>query len=155
MLRTPWPVVLINVAPFFALLLVPVTFDVIFDQSPLWALVRLSAGCGALALVHRHLLRTVLTPDGVVLRWFRSRLVPWNHIGGVGRYSFLGSDHITVWVLTENKTRRLPAPRRDFGIGSGAVAAAQALVEQWWIEHRGPAPAVNPAVRTPRAGAGR
>ena len=147
MLRTPWSIVLINVAILFPLFLVPV----IFDQS-LQALVMLSAGCVALAavaLVHRYQFRAVLTPEGVVIRWVRSRLVPWNHIGGVGRYSFLGSDRITVWVLTENRTRELPAPRRDFGVGSGAVAPAQALVEQWWIANRGPAPAVNPAGRTP------
>jgi hypothetical protein len=149
-LRTPWRVALVNAAPVFVLLMI----SLIPDPS-LWGFIMFTAGFFAVALAYRHLYRAVLTPEGVELRWFGSRLVPWNHIGEVGRLSFLGNASVTVRDLTENRTRYLPSPQSVFGLGSRDVAAARALVEQWWIANRGPAPAVNPAGRTPPGVAGR
>ena len=147
MLRTPLPVVLVYVVPTYTLVLVAVILDPGSWAGP--AVVFVAIHLGLLSWQ-----RVVLTPEGLVIREFQSRLVPWNHIGAVGRSSFLDSGYVTIWDLATNRTRKLPTPRSSFRLGSEDVAAAQALVEQWWIANRGPAPAVNPAGRTPPAAAG-
>lgn len=135
MLRTPWPAALGNAAPVFAILMVAMIPD-----PSLWGFVFMSAGCLAVTLVYRLLYRVELTPEGLVLRWFQSRLVPWNQIGAVGRSSFLGNASITILDLSQKRTRYLPSPQSVFGMGSREVARAQALVEEWWIDHRDAAP---------------
>jgi hypothetical protein len=148
-LTTPWRVVLVNLVVAVAPLLL-----IASNLHRLWAFFAAPGIVVVAGLMQRLQERIVLTPEGLVIRRFRSRLVPWNHVGGVGGSSFWGE--LTIWDLTENRVRSLPAPRRSFfRLGSGDVAAAQALIEQWWIAYRGPAPAVSPAGRTPPGAAGR
>lgn len=143
-IRSSWSASFANIA------IVAVTFVLVLALTGNWTVLIVPLVVIALmTCLLRYLHHIVLTPVGLEIWWLRYHLVPWNHIGAVVPMGSMGGHELAVFDAHENRTRRLSAPRGVFGVGKGEVAAAQALVEQWWVAYRGAAPLPATALRPP------
>jgi hypothetical protein len=77
-----------------------------------------------------------LTPDALVLRGIRRRVLPWSEITSMRIAPLLGTQ--SILVTTRDGQRRLRAPvHTPFLAPDGDFHAKADTLHRYWVEHRG------------------
>jgi hypothetical protein len=99
---------------------------------------------GSILVLEALWLRTCgvdLLPGHALVRGFRRRVVPWQHVQAVVRRPSAGGWLVQL-MLESGKPVMLRAPMISWGFGGkrGVVAYERDYdrIEQWWLAHRGP-----------------
>ena len=106
--------------------------DPFFEASTL-----LQVGAGfALGLSPSRLMDTTLTPDALVHRRLRRRVVPWTSVRQVTSESFLRGRSVVIHEYSGRRTR-LHAPVTGLMFWDRDFEAKYRTIGEWFMAHRG------------------